>query len=141
MLLQMALFHSFFWLSNIPWYIALPFIYWEAFVVLPIVNSDAMNMGVHVSFWIIILSGRMPRSRIAGSYGISIFSFLRKYLTFIHSSYTRLYFHQHCKRVTFSVRLFLFLDKFICSIFLGSTYKWYDICLSLSDLIHLVWNL
>ena len=45
------------------------------FHVLAIVNSAAVNVGVRVSFWIIVLSGYMPRSGIAGSYGNSIFSF------------------------------------------------------------------
>ena len=36
--------------------------------VLAIVNSAAMNIGVHVSFQIIVFSEYMPRSRIAGSY-------------------------------------------------------------------------
>ena len=45
------------------------------FHVLAIVNSAAVNIGVHVSFLIIVLSRYMPRSGIAGSYGNSIFSF------------------------------------------------------------------
>ena len=47
------------------------------FHVLAIVNSAAI--GVHVSFWIrvFIFSRFMPRSGIAGSYGNSMFSFLR----------------------------------------------------------------
>ena len=45
------------------------------FPVLAIVNSAAVNIGVHVSFLIIVLSRYMPRSGIAGSYGNSIFSF------------------------------------------------------------------
>ena len=32
-----------------------------------------------------------------------------------------------------------FVNKFICIFYLESTYKWYDVCLSLSDLLHLVW--
>ena len=40
---------------------------------LAIVNSAAMSIGVHVSFWIMFFSKYMPRSGIAGSYGRSIF--------------------------------------------------------------------
>jgi len=35
-----------------------------------------MTIGVHVSFSVNALSGCMPRSGIAGSYGSSVFSFL-----------------------------------------------------------------
>ena len=37
------------------------------FQVLAIVNSASINIGVHVSPQIIVLSGYMPRSGIAGS--------------------------------------------------------------------------
>ena len=39
------------------------------FHVLSIVNSAAMNHGMHVSFLVLVSSGYMPRSGIAGSYG------------------------------------------------------------------------
>ena len=45
------------------------------FHVLAIVDSAAMNTGMHVSFQIIIFSIYMPTSIIAGSYASSIFSF------------------------------------------------------------------
>ena len=39
------------------------------FHVLAIINSAAMNIGVHVSFSILVHLGYMPRSGIAGLYG------------------------------------------------------------------------
>ena len=44
---------------------------------LAIINSAAMNIGVHVSFQIRVFffHGYMPGSGIAGSYGSSLFSF------------------------------------------------------------------
>ena len=41
----------------------------SSFHVLAIVNSAAVNNGVHVSSSILVSSGYMPRSGIAGSYG------------------------------------------------------------------------
>ena len=45
--------------------------------VLDVGNSAAMNIEVHVSFSILVSSGYMPRSGIAGPYGGFISSFLR----------------------------------------------------------------
>ena len=57
MLLQMALFHCFVWLSNIPLYICTIFFIHSSvsghlgcFNVLATLNSVAMSTGVHVSF-------------------------------------------------------------------------------------------
>ena len=43
--------------------------------VLAIVNSAGMNIGVHVSFSILVSSGYMPRSGVSGSYSGFISSF------------------------------------------------------------------
>ena len=46
------------------------------FHVLVIANNAIVNIGVHVSFWIVVLSWHMSSSGIARSYGGIIFSFL-----------------------------------------------------------------
>ena len=49
------------------------------FHVLAIINSSAMNIGVHMSLSDLVSLVCMPRSGIAGSYGSSISSFLRNF--------------------------------------------------------------
>ena len=56
--------------------------------VLAIVNSAAMNIGVHVSFQSMVFYGYMSRIGIAGSYGNSMYSFWRNFHTVVHSGCT-----------------------------------------------------
>ena len=100
------------------------------------VNCTIMNIRVHRFFWIGV-SGLLeynPGSRIVGSKGSSILSFLMKFHTVFHNGCTSLHSHQQCVKIAFSLHphQHLFVDFFL---------KRWGVFLWNSDTFYIAWFL
>ena len=108
------MYHSFFIHSSVN-------VYLGCFHVLAVVNSPAVNTGVHVSFNY-DFSGYLPSSGIVGSYSPFIPRYLRNLHTVLYSDCINLQSQQQCKRVRFSPHPFqnlLFIEFLLVVILTG----------------------
>ena len=111
------------------------------FQYLPIVNCASTNIGLHRFFWIGVSGflGYNPSSRIAGSKGISIFSFLRKFHTVFHSGHNSLHSHQKYTSIYYTTLFSISSPTFVCGFVSVGHPDWCEVISHCSFNFHLWW--
>ena len=119
--LQMTQFHSFLWLINIQLHLPLYQFLWWTLRLLPCPVYCKWCYIEHWGVCVFLHYGFLrvcAQEWIAGSYGNSIFSFLRNLHSVLCIGCISLYFHQQCKRAPFFYTPFLAF--IICRFFDGN---------------------